>query len=151
MITPAEVVKGSDVKHIWEDNVYAITITLRPSTYKYTIEEQATMLSKEIERLQTEVLRFSVSFCFELTEKSNIHAHGFLRLNRPNKYSWKRQIDDLFRTSTIIGFICKKELTSDEVWFEYCRKAAKQMHIELGYHIGKDELNIFQDIWHYLK
>lgn len=107
---------------------YAITLTLKPMYYKYTIDQQYHYMRNELEDVQG--IKFNV--IFELTKSYNVHAHGIIELTKSNKYSQLRQLYDKFRLCDRIGFVMIKPIDDLKVWSDYCYKDVEKTCMEIN-------------------
>lgn len=100
---------------------YALTLTLKPHNYRFTIEEQYEKLNIEIKKLD----KCKLTIVAEITKTYNIHAHGFIKLNSNIKDN-KKYIYDTFRKSKVIGFLYIKDVDDHVKWLSYILKEYHQ-------------------------
>lgn len=106
-----------------ESMEYAITISLKPHIYRNDIDKQLEITMTEIREFLSNTKATGL-LVTELTKASNIHYHGILKFN-VNEQLCKRipfMLNDYFRKSKIIGFICTKQLTDQIGWIQYMLK-----------------------------
>lgn len=102
---------------------YALTLTLKPNYYRYTLEEQYEYLNNEIKlRLQNNIL---ISLIAEITTSYNIHAHGIIKISSNIKNA-KKYVYDCVRQSKIIGHIYVKDIDNYDKWLLYIIKEIKK-------------------------
>lgn len=125
---------------------FAYTLTLKPSHYHKSLGEQAKLMCDEISRL------FPKSICcltsvMEVTMQGNIHVHGIMRF-RSLKYLHTNNytLQNIKRTSKIIGFCMVKDLTSEQEWLKYILKdidVTKHLLLTNCYHpCQRDDFNL---------
>lgn len=102
---------------------YAFTLTLKPSMYKYTSEEQYD---------RTYLLAYKhvksrcvyVTMIAEHTKAYNIHYHGIITFVM-SKSCPKKKFVDSFRNHPFIGFVNIKQMENDQGWLDYIKKDLK--------------------------
>lgn len=117
---------------------FALTITLRPSTFVDSCQTQFDKLSQLIkDRLQG----CKLSLIAELTKQWNVHFHGFISVptarGHPSKY-----IHDRLRHAKI-GFIKVDQITDFNGWKDYIRKDLHITKDYISYPIVKDDYEVF--------
>jgi len=105
---------NASVKH------FALTLTLHPRWYKYTVHIQAQKACLEIEH----ALRCFKKSCYlEFTRKYNVHAHVYFTSRIIDCV--EKCVADNLRGSKVFGFYVLKQLLEDkdiEKWKEYISK-----------------------------
>jgi len=116
------------------DGSYAITLTIKPKWYKFTIEEQKSILKNELMNMSGDI---DYHVIIELTQSYNVHAHGIIRLkndkNRLRPLLELKYLHNMFRKCSVIGFIYLKQITNLFEWKEYCYKNYTQTKIIFCY------------------
>lgn len=113
---------------------YAFTLTLKPTMYKYTSEEQydKTYLNA-FKHVKSRAMQ--VTMVAEHTKAFNIHYHGIvtfpIRADRPTK-NLRKVFVDSFRNHPFIGFVNIKEVTHEPEWVSYISKELKDTRAIIG-------------------
>lgn len=100
---------------------YAFTITLKPSMYKYTSEEQydkTYMLT--FKHLKSRCLRLTM--VAEHTKAFNLHYHGIITLTVNKHQNIVKKFVDSFRNHPFIGFVNVKPMENEQGWIDYIKK-----------------------------
>lgn len=101
---------------------YAITLTLKPTQYKKTPEEQYRLLEDALFEINHKCKSWlKMDILCELTKNYNIHAHGIFIFNLGNHKL--KHVHNLFRDSKIFGFIYIKPIDNYNVWYDYITKS----------------------------
>lgn len=129
-------------------NETALTVTLRPRCYRYSLEEQTSQLFNEMEKYRT-LYKFKISLLVEITKNGNIHAHGFISLRKDHPMiahrTMKIAIINMWRKSNIIGFTCPKPIDTHDGWLAYCNKEREQTAQDVNWIVLFDEHNYFTE------
>lgn len=126
---------------------YALTITLKPIMFK---SKDAT---DQFDATYKSLLLFLYQVCnqitlvAELTKNSNIHYHSIITFKRAHDIAYQRKLlNDMFRKSKEIGYLCLKQIEDEPGWIEYISKELKSTtYCCLIRPIVKDDFNIFSE------
>lgn len=127
--------------------MWAITITLKPKMYKYTLAEQHKMARDEMMILRK---YYDVTIIAEITKSFNIHYHGVAKIRDMTLLTMRGtvpcHITDMFRKSNVIGFVNVKPY-SDRGWIRYIVKDTSVTVKDLQEHpVICDDLDILRPI-----
>lgn len=114
--------------------MWAITITLKPKMYRYTLAEQHAHASEEILKLRKYC---SMSIIAEITKACNIHYHGVIKMHDSTLTAMRGSVQcfvtDAFRKSQVIGYVNLREYT-DRGWVMYVVKDTAKTILDLKEH-----------------
>lgn len=116
-------------KTAWSQG-YAITLTLKPSEYRHTPEEQYKRTFRQIfERFQSR--KCKLTLVTELTKQYNVHYHGIVHVPMESISSTRpalRIIYDILRTMSFCGKSQIDVITDEVGWERYISKDQSKEH-----------------------
>lgn len=128
---------------------YALTVTTSRRCHNLTTEEQYKESKKELIDI-LELNKIQHSLIFELTKNNDVHYHGIIKVPVNDKIrDIKIFVCNLFRKRKFLGYICLKEITEYNIWFDYMKKELKITNERTGiYPIVSDMFGVFEIIRH---
>lgn len=121
----------------------AITITLKPKLYS---KRPTTQVNETSHSVLQKLSQNHLSIYPELTKSDNVHYHAYTYCSRDISFDEvKLKLHNIFRNSTLFGFIDIKQLIEfedRERWYEYMSKNVNKTIKLVGSTHLKDDLQI---------